>query len=218
MRILIIGGGMAVKTNLLRRLASWADQVICADQGAEAARIAEVEPSAIIGDFDSISRNTLAFYDKKKDVTLINIQEQETTDLEKAVKLALSLRATSITITCAGGRRCDHFLHTLGLLIKYEAKALMRIVDDYDVISLKTKPFREKCQMGQRISLIPFSGAVKNVTTIGLKYPLMGEDLVPGQRESISNVASRDYYGVDFDSGMMLVFKSPETLWSDTGV
>ena len=205
---------MAVKTNLLRRLATWSDRVICADQGAEAARKAEVKPSAIIGDFDSISRNTMAYYNRIKDVTLINIQEQETTDLEKAVKLALNLRATSITITCAGGRRSDHFLHALGLLIKYESKALMRIVDDYDVISLKTKPFREKCQMGERISLIPFSGAVKNVTTIGLKYPLMSEDLIPGRRESISNVASRDYYRVDFDSGMMLVFKSPETLWS----
>lgn len=209
MRILIIGGGNAVSQQLFRKLCSWAEQVICADAGAEIARQNNFTPTAVVGDFDSISRNTLAYFERKEDVALINIQEQDTTDMEKSIKLALNLGASHITLTCVGGKRNDHFMHTLGLMLKFDSKAAFKIVDDDDIIYLKTQSFREKCMVGERVSLIPYGGIVKNVSTSGLKYQLINEDLTPGVRESISNLTIRDIFSVNFTSGTILLFKNP---------
>ena len=41
--------------------------------------------------------------------------------------------------------------------------------------------------IGQRLSLSPLSGPVEDVWTEGLRWPLAGERLTPGERDGISN-------------------------------
>jgi len=207
-RVLIIGGGAADNPALLKKLMEWANVIICADAGADFARQNGIKPLAVIGDFDSISKETHTYFSKQSEVSLLNIREQETTDMEKALAFTLSSGKTAdIVIIGAGGTRSDHFLHTIGLMFKYQSKALIRIIDGENIISLKSSSFRENCHIGERISLIPYAGEVKNVAVMGLKYPLQGETLKPGIKESISNQAAREAISVNFDSGILLFFR-----------
>lgn len=212
-KILIIGAGGAIQEKLMKRLERWADMVFCADGGGDIARKMGITISAIIGDFDSISKETYEYYTQKQDAALIKILEQETTDMEKAVMFSLRSSPSSLIIlTCVSGSRADHFLHSLGLLIKYGSRTNIRIVDGESIISLKTTSFRENCTVNERISLIPFGSVVKNTGTMGLKYPLQGEDLIPGVKESVSNQSIKEYISVNFDSGTLLLFRDAETV------
>lgn len=214
-RILIIGGGAPANPTIMRKLDVWANIIICADAGADTARRLDLYPIAVIGDFDSISKETLNYYNKQEGISLINIREQETTDMEKAIVFTLSSgKAGDIIIAGAGGSRSDHFLHTLGLMYKYRNRARIRIIDGENMISLKQSSFREGCRVGERISLIPFGGEVANVGTIGLKYPIQGQDLSPGKFESISNEATRESISVNYDSGNLLFFREAGTALS----
>ena len=208
-KVLIIGAGAPADISLLKKLRSWADNIICADAGADAAKKAGILPDVVIGDFDSISRQALDFYNRNSEVTLVNIREQDTTDMEKAITFTLSSgRIAEIIIIGAGGSRSDHFFHTVGLMFKYRNKALIRLIDGENIISVKTKSFRDKCRVGERVSLIPYGGKVTNAGTIGLKFPLQGENMIPGIRESISNRASRETISVNFDDGTLLYYRN----------
>ncbi|MBC8277146.1 MAG: thiamine diphosphokinase [FCB group bacterium] len=208
-KILIIGAGAPADVIVLRKLQQWADTIICADGGADAAKKAGILPHVVIGDFDSISSENLDYYNQNKDVTLVNIREQETTDMEKAIIFTLSIGSIAdIIIIGAGGSRTDHFLHTIGLMFKYRDKARIRIIEGENFISLKTKSFRDKCRIGETISLIPYGGQVNNVGTVGLKFPVQGENFIPGLKESISNQASQDNISVNFDGGNLLYYRN----------
>ena len=215
-KILIIGAGAPANPSLMRKLEIWANAIICADAGADTARRLDMYPVAVIGDFDSISKETLNYYNKREEISLINILEQETTDMEKAIVFTMgSGKIEDIIIAGAGGSRSDHFLHTVGLMYKYRNKTSIRIIDTESIISLKQSSFRESCRVGERISLIPYGGDVTNVGTIGLKFPIQGQNLSPGEFESISNQAASESISVNFDSGNLLFYRNAETVISN---
>ena len=207
MKYLIIAGGEAVQPDLLLRLSKQADRIICADSGAEIARRNNIVPNAIIGDFDSLSEGTITYFKRNEMMEVIEAYEQENTDLEKALILCLSRDAAEIIITCATGLRNDHLLHNIGLLMKYQDRAELSIIDDTDKLQIKSESFEMECSPGERISLIPWGGIVKNVTTKGLSYPIYGDDLIPGRFESISNEAEGDSFSVNFDSGIIVLIR-----------
>jgi thiamine pyrophosphokinase len=213
MKILIISGSAHVSAKTLKKLARWADKIICADSGGETARNEGIAPDAIIGDFDSISPDTLDYFRNMGGTELINLKEQESTDIEKAINLALQWGTREIRITGVSGRRNDHFLHTLGLLLRFKDQAEIILVDDDDIISLKCESFSETCHPGERVSLIPWGGTMHQVSTTGLKYPLIEENLIPGYRESISNETTGDDFQVRFKGGMIMLFREARILF-----
>src|SRR4029079_17132225 len=103
---------------------------LCADGGANAARTLGARPAAIVGDFDSVTRATLAHF---KDVPQIKDQDQERTDTEKAVDYALSQgRFDTITLLGAGAGRLDHLIGHVGLLRKYAGRARLILESEED--------------------------------------------------------------------------------------
>jgi len=214
MRFLIIAGGAPVKAELLRMLAESSDRIVCADSGAEAARRCDIVPHTIIGDFDSVSEGTLIYFKQNRSLEVVEAYDQNTTDLEKAIIHSLSRGADEITITCATGVRSDHLLHIFGLLVKYRERTGITIVDDEDVIALRTKSFEEKCSPRERVSLIPWNGRVKGVVSGELKYPLSGEDLETGGLESVSNETTGGQFSVSFNGGMLLLIRPSSVQFS----
>jgi thiamine pyrophosphokinase len=211
-KYLIIAGGKSVNGELIQYLAAGVDKIVCADSGAEIARRTDIVPNAIIGDLDSVSEGTLAYFKRMDLMEVIEDQGQESTDLEKALLLALNQGANKIIITCATGNRMDHFLYNISLLSKFHNKADITLIDDYDIVVLKKDSFTDKCTPGERISLIPWGGKVKNVATDGLKYKITGKDMQAGVLESISNEATADTFSVSFTSGMVLLIRSLKKL------
>lgn len=145
-----------------------ADLRICCDSAAEALVAYGQEPDRIVGDLDSLSR---AFRERFAD-RITHISEQDDNDLTKAFHLALTLSPSRITILGATGKREDHTLGNISLLLDYarEASCPVTILTDYgrfetifDTATLPSVP-------GQQISIFAFDNTL-TIKSAGLKYP-----------------------------------------------
>ena len=145
-----------------------ADLRICCDSAAEALVAHGLEPDRIVGDLDSLSS---AFRERYAD-RITHISEQDDNDLTKAFHLAVTLSPSRITILGATGKREDHTLGNISLLLDYarEASCPVTILTDYgrfetifDTATLPSVP-------GQQISIFAFDNTL-TIKSAGLKYP-----------------------------------------------
>src|SRR5688572_4342439 len=165
----------------------------------------KVTPDYIIGDLDTIQPKTLAYYKIKK-VVIKKIADQDSNDLEKALKLAISKKFRNISIIGFSGKRFDHSLNNLSILKRYYKKADIRVYDNMFEMFIINKSAEFACRKGDIVSLIPLPEA-KGVKTTGLKYPLNNETLIFGKREGALNEATHESVKINIVKGDLLVFR-----------
>lgn len=144
-----------------------APYVICCDGGADEYIRRGHTPDVIIGDGDSLSEENRT---KHADI-LHRISDQETNDQTKAVHYLMAQGKRRIAIVGATGKREDHTLGNLSLLIDYmRAGGEVRTYTDYGIFipcqGTRTFP----CHPGQQISIINFNAC--KLHGKGLVYPL----------------------------------------------
>lgn len=141
--------------------------VACCDGGANEYIARGNTPDIIIGDGDSLSPAN-----REKFSHLLHcIEEQDTNDQTKAVNWLLQHGYRKIAIVGATGKREDHTLGNISLLIEYARKgALVRSFTNYGVFI----PCKDSCTLptikGQQISIFNFTA--KGFTAKGLLYPI----------------------------------------------
>ena len=124
-------------------------------------------PNLIIGDGDSISEENR----KKYGHLLHRIAEQETNDQTKAVNYLLSQGKRRIAIVGATGKREDHTLGNISLLMDYmRAGADVRTYTDHGIFIPCRNTCTFTCQPGQQVSIINFNA--RKLHGLGLVYPL----------------------------------------------
>src|SRR5258708_7345212 len=101
-KALIIANGTLPIASIMRRLVRSADLIVCADGGANHARSMHITPTVIIGDLDSILISTKKFF---KNIPLLRVKDQESTDLEKAIEFCISHTIHSVDVAGATGDR-----------------------------------------------------------------------------------------------------------------
>ena len=145
-----------------------ADVRICCDSAAEALVAFGLEPDRIVGDMDSLSP---ALRERYAGI-ITHIAEQDDNDLTKAFHLALTLKPSRITIVGATGRREDHTLGNISLLLDYarEAACPVEMLTDYGRFTALFDTATLPCAQGQQISIFAFDNSLK-ITSAGLKYP-----------------------------------------------
>ncbi|MDD8017983.1 MAG: thiamine diphosphokinase [Bacteroidota bacterium] len=200
---LVICNGEMPSKKLLLPLLRKKPFIICADGGANKARAFGITPHVIIGDLDSITRQTRHFFSS---VPIIHVADQYSTDLEKALNYLLANRYTSATIVGATGDRPDHALSNFSILLKYHSLLPIQFFDEHCTVEIIKKRIRFTATIGQQISLVPM-GKCSGITTSGLKYPLKKESLELGVREGSSNEALRTAVTVSVEKGSLLLFK-----------
>jgi thiamine pyrophosphokinase len=176
--------------------------IICADGGANKARLLGIRPHAIIGDLDSISSGTRKHFSR---VEAIHIADQESTDLEKALNFLLKLLIPSATVVGALGGRPDHSLANLSILKKFHKKIRLLFSDPYCDIRIIENKIVFEAVVGSVISLMPLDRC-EGIQTIGLKYPLDNESLELGEREGTSNVVISSPVQITVKRGCLLLF------------
>jgi len=179
--LLVIVGGGTVDHDLLRDLYLTGAHLVGADGGADQIVAAGLKPEAIIGDFDSLS-NVDEWLGRTR---LLRIPEQETTDFEKA------LYSTSAPVTIAmgmTGKRFDHTLAALDAVTKHARDRVVILVDEADIAVALTGPFSFEVAPRERVSVHPLL-PIRFKRSIGLRYPLDGLRLAPGERTGTSNEA-----------------------------
>ena len=93
------------------------DAVIAADAGMEYLYRSHRVPDVIVGDFDSVGTEALAYFKTLPGVAIQKlIPEKDDTDTESAIRLAIRRGAERITLLGATGTRLDHVLGNIELL------------------------------------------------------------------------------------------------------
>src|SRR5258706_10729930 len=113
----ILANGAPPPHEVLQRAIGSSTLFICADGGANTARVLGARPAAIIGDFDSVTPETLEHF---ADVPQIRDAGEDRTDTEKAIEHVLSKgRFQEITLLGASSGRLDHEMEHVGLMRRY---------------------------------------------------------------------------------------------------
>jgi len=187
--LLVIVGGGTVDFQLIRDLAAAGAHLVGADGGADQIVRAGLFPEAIIGDLDSLE-NVEEWLGRTR---LLRIEEQETTDFEKV------LYSTHAPVTIAlgmTGRRFDHTLAALDAVTRYARDRVIILVDDEDLAMALTGAFTFEVEEHERVSVHPLA-PVKFRRSIGLRYPLDGLRLAPGERTGTSNEATDGVFRIE---------------------
>lgn len=215
-KILIITGGEVDITSSQKYTESIKYSIIIAvDGGLKTAKILNLLPDIILGDFDSVSLELLEEY-KEKGCEIIKLNPmKDDTDTEVAYVKALEYDAKEIHILGGLGSRFDHSLANVFLLKRaYEAGIKAYIISEYcriSIISGHTEVERENLY-GKYISLIQFDGNAIGVTLKGFVYGLdkFDFDTAKTYRLGISNELANEKATIDIEEGYMLMIEAKE--------
>lgn len=200
---LILANGRPPSLGLLRSLRRSSELFVCADGGANIASRASLRPDLIIGDFDSVSPTVLR---KFRSVARCRLRDQETTDLEKAIRWLLHADIRRITIAGALGGRLDHVAGNLSVIGKYSRRADIRALDDEGELLPVGGRRVLAYAPGTTLSLVPLSRCL-GVTTQGLRWELRNATLELGVRDGTSNRVVARPATVRVRRGTLLVYR-----------
>lgn len=147
-----------------------APYTICCDGAADLFMSKGKQPDMIIGDGDSISENNAL----KNSIKFVRIADQETNDQTKAVEHLISQGKKNLLIVAATGKREDHTIGNISLLVEYIKKGVFAIMaTDYGIFIPCHNTIRIRTQKGQQISIFNINAI--HFTAEGLIYPLPRE-------------------------------------------
>ena len=192
----------------------YGQNIIAGDKGLEALYQLKIIPNHVVGDFDSVSPEILEFYKKQSQIIFHTYHpEKDNTDTDIALKLAISLKSSEITIMGALGRRMDHAIANIHILKDaLETNIPCQILDEHNRIYLINKEITlEKNRVyGKYISLIPLTSEVKDLTLTGFKYPLNNYDLPIGTSLGVSNEIVENIAQIKMKKGILIVIESKD--------
>ena len=164
--VIVAGGEFPTAPQPLEVLQS-APFVVCCDGAADSYIATGGVPDAIVGDGDSISAAN-----REKYAHLLHvISEQETNDQTKAVRFLMERGKRRIAIVGATGKREDHTIGNISLLIEYaRAGCDIRSFTDHGVFIPCNGTTTHKCRKGQQVSI--FSITAKELNAEGVLYPI----------------------------------------------
>ena len=182
--------------------------VVCADGGARHAVRLGLRPDAIVGDLDSLPRESRA---SLRGVPIFFDPDQESTDLEKALRHCLAAGCTSAVVAGAIGDRIDHSAGALSCLKRFGRRIDLTFLDRSGELRLLRRAERIVVEPGEVFSLIPL-GRCGGITLRGALYPLEGEALEAGVRDGTSNRATGRFLSIRHRSGTLLLYRPRFTL------
>lgn len=141
--------------------------LVCCDGAAVEAIRRGCKPWRIVGDTDSLPAELVSDYRS----ILRRFSDQETNDQTKAVYYLLDRGITRIAILGACGKREDHTLGNISLLVEYMHRGLdTRIYTDYGVFVPCHGDIGVRCVPGTQVSIFNFGA--EGLSSEGLSYPI----------------------------------------------
>ena len=164
--VIVAGGEFPTAPQPMEVLQS-AQFVVCCDGAADSYIATGRVPDSIVGDGDSISA-----VNREKYAHLLHIvTEQESNDQTKAVRHLMERGMRRIAIVGATGRREDHTIGNISLLIEYARNGCeVCSFTDHGVFIPCDGTTTHKCRKGQQVSI--FSITANEMSSSGLLYPI----------------------------------------------
>lgn len=201
MKIVIIANGASSDTRTMQNIVTHADYIIAADGGIFHCLKNDINPDCLIGDLDSWERETLDLSSKTK---VIQISEQYSTDMEKAIEHAKTLNPEHIDIFCSFGKRTDHTLANILILNNYPDLDI-RMYDEYGsmfALNPGKKVFHNL--KNTTVSLFSFT-QISNLSLQGFEYPLNKANVGPAFI-GLSNKIIDKQATITFDTGRLFFY------------
>lgn len=188
------------------------DTVIAADAGLEAVKRLDIRPDYVVGDFDTVKKETLEEYEKIEGIVFERHQaEKDETDTELALRLAMEKGIKELTVLGGGGGRLDHLIGNVHLLYGCLLNGVNAcMLDERNRLYLlnHAKAFQKKEQWGKYISFLPLTEEVKGITLTGFSYPLNNRDIRIGTSLCISNELKAETGTIEFTEGVLICVES----------
>lgn len=211
-RTIIISGGDTNKENLEKEiLKNNYINIIAVDKGLEILDKCNIKPNYIIGDFDSLNEKILQKYKEESNIEIIKLNpEKDYTDTHMAIKLAIKLNSTDITIMGSIGNRIDHTLSNIHILKETLTREInCKILNENNSITLINKTTIIKKEYPY-VSLIPLTTAVEGVTLKGFKYSLNNATMKIGESIGVSNEQIEDEAIIQIKEGILIVIQAKD--------
>ena len=215
-KILIISGG-SVDCAFVRKYLKdkQYDRIIAADAGLAHCKEIGIEPTDILGDFDSLENIELLKIYKKKEIPLREFPtRKDYTDTHLAIKYAIDLQPKEVTILGATGTRYDHAWANIGLLALLKDNGVKgQIVDAHNEIEMLCGPEERKYKRrddGKKefFSILAFSPEVTGIDEEGFSYPLHQAVLYNKESVGVSNEIVAKEAILRVRSGYLLVMRT----------
>ena len=202
-RCVIVGGADINNYGFIRERLRVDDFVIFCDSGLKHMKNLQVQPSLIVGDFDSHENPHL-------DVeTIVLPCEKDDTDTVYAVKEALKRGYDNFLLIGVVGARLDHTLGNVSILLYLDSLNKKGcIIDDYSEMEIVSN---EPVSISNRysfFSLLNITGCAKGITITGAKYPLVDGKISCEYQYGVSNEVSPGQVAVvSVKEGKLLLIK-----------
>ncbi len=195
--LISIGGN---STSNILSIESNFDEIIAVDSGVEHLFKLSLDPNTLIGDLDSISKNSLDKV-KKNGVDIIAFNSnKDQTDFELALNYLEGVENSIIYIIGGESGEIDHLL-SIFLLIPSKSffENIIWVYGDKKII------FRQKLKLNvkkmSKFSIIPLSD-LSNLSIDGAEWNLENKNIQFGETTTLRNVANKDEINVNCDTGV----------------
>lgn len=166
----VLANGQFPSRHELRQMLGATPMAVCCDGAALAYRshFGHLDGiGAVVGDGDSLPFGLRAELGNRLQL----VAEQETNDLSKAMRWLAAHGQRRVAVLGATGRREDHTLGNISLLIDYMHQGFdVRMFTDYGVFIPLSDTCNLSLQPGQQLSLFNFGAT--GLRSHGLAYPL----------------------------------------------
>lgn len=203
---LIIANGESCNRELLNQLLEWSPLVVVLDAAIERVIELGIKIDVLIGDFDR-KFDFEKYKDLQFPIEIIKVEDQNSTDLDKAYEYLIQRNIPSANVVWATGCRMDHTITNLTNVVKFADQLKVVLLDDYSKVFLLPKSFKKWYPKNTPISLIPI-GIASGITTHNLAYSLNNESLELGFRTGSSNHVSEDgIVEISYKDGFLLMME-----------
>ena len=190
------------------------DCIIGIDRGLEFCYRNRIVPQYILGDFDSISPEVIAWYREQTEIPIREYKpEKDATDTRMGLELALKLGSDRIFLLGATGGRLDHYMGNLqSLVVPAMAGKEAWILDEQNAMTVlsRSRTIKKECAFGKYISFFSMGDEVRGITLSGFKYPLKEYNMTNFDGIGVSNELAEDTALVEFRQGFLLMVMSKD--------
>lgn len=181
-----------------------AKQIICCDGAADKLIQFGMTPDYIVGDLDSVSEKTKTKFTNR----IIRNTNQETNDQTKAIEFAIKQGFRNAIILGATGKREDHTIGNISLLLDYAPKIDVLSISNSGIFRPVLNPQTIQSFKGQQVSIFSLGVSVE-ISSSNLKYPL-NKTVLSSWWMGTLNECLADSFSLEFSEGSFIVFQKFE--------
>lgn len=202
---ILVVAGIPPRETFLREVLRKLDyqRLYAADGGANILKEVDVLPDVIVGDLDSISSDSKAYY-VDKGVRLETFpREKDFSDTELALDYLLKEGQKEVIVLGALGGRADHHLANTFLLPAFGRRGMnLHLLDECNLISyIKRGEYVIPQVENAYLSFFALGESGLSLSLEGVKYPLTKKQLPLGSSLCLSNRFTEEYARIEIFDG-----------------